>query len=92
MIDKEAIKLVKSKSRGHSAWELSLITQVLIIHYKEFSDYIKKVLADRPVKPYMRYKKIAIIIELLERKKPKYCSECVPTASTKERTNSLGGI
>jgi predicted O-methyltransferase YrrM len=75
MTDKEAIKLVKIKSEEHSARELSLITQVLIIYYKEFRDYIKKVLAGHPVKPYMRNKEIAIIVELLERKKPKYCLE-----------------
>jgi len=75
MIDKEKIKLDKSGSRGHSAWGLSIIRQILIMYYKDFRDYILKVLTGRPVKPYMRHKEIAIITELLERKKPKYCLE-----------------
>jgi len=55
--------------------ELFLISQVLTIYYKELRDYIKKVLAGHPVKPYMKHKEIAIILELLERKKAKYCLE-----------------
>jgi predicted O-methyltransferase YrrM len=75
MIDKEAIKQDKSKSRGYSAWDLSPISQLLTICYKELRDYVKKVLIGQPVKPYMKHKEIAIILELIERKKPKYCLE-----------------
>jgi len=58
-----------------STYTTSLIRQVLMIYYKEFRDYVKKVLLGRPVKPYMRHKEMAIIVELLKRRQPKYCLE-----------------
>jgi len=74
-LNKEVNKLRKGKIGMLFRNKVLLTANVLLIYYKEFRDLLKKILVGHPVKPYMKHKEIDIIIELLEKKKPKYCLE-----------------
>lgn len=56
--------------------QLLVFFKVLTILAKEVRDIaLRKLFSINPIKPWMKIKEIEIIIELLNRKKPKYCLE-----------------